>query len=246
MNRMLVLSPLVFAACVASPAKPEGPQTPAAPAFTAYVHGRLAESDLAKAQTAHDQVAAGGEAAARGNGDQGHHVLLGMGEPDPSRRDEFLAIDEWTTLDGALATYGDPSFQAGFSSLFAQPVAPELFKRRPDWHTWGDLKLPSDGSAVWVMTVKGHLAKATEEENRAAHDAVAAGFQAQAEQAGDIAHVPHISIDDPRVFFNVDVSVNHDGMLAVLTNPDFQQAFGSLFDAPPEVHIYRATNWKQW
>ena len=115
MNRMLVLSPLVFAACVASPAKPEGPQVPPPPAYSAYVHGALAESDLAKAQAQHDQIAAGGESVARTNGDQGHHVLLGTGEPDPSGRDEFLGIDEWTTLDGARAVYGDPSFQAAFS-----------------------------------------------------------------------------------------------------------------------------------
>src|ERR1043165_3313142 len=95
MNRMLVLSPLVFAACVASPTKPQTPQPPALPAYTAFVHGRLAESDMSKAQAQHDQVAAGGEATARDAGDQGHHVLLGTGEPDPSGRDEFLGLDEW-------------------------------------------------------------------------------------------------------------------------------------------------------
>jgi hypothetical protein len=234
MKRLVLVLPLT--ACMSSDPAPQ-------PAYSAYVHGTLA-GDLTTAQQHHDQLAAGTEDVARKAGDQGHHVLLGTGEPDPSRVDEFLGIDEWTTLDGARATYGDPNFQASFSTLFAAPVAPELYQRRPDWHTWGDLKLPPDGA--WVMIVKGHLAKDTEEENRVAHDAVAAGFQDAAEQAGDIAHVPHLGIDDPRVFFNVDVSINHEGMLGVLTNPDFQQAFGALFDAPPEVHIYRVTNWKQW
>lgn len=237
----------LFAAACTSSTKPTatGPDAaPAAAAYSAYVHGRLAETDMAKAQAAHDQVAGGGEEAARAAGDLAHRVYLGTGAPVPAVEDEFLAIDEWQTLEGANAVYGDPNFQAGFSSLFAAPVAPELYRRRPDWHTWGDLKPPS--GTYWVMTVKGHLAKATEDENRAAHDAVASGFQAVAEQAGDVAHVPHVGIDDPRVFFNVDVSTSYEGLLAVLQNPDFGTAFGALFDAPPEVHLYRSTNWKQW
>lgn len=245
MTRMMMFT-IFAAACGSSTPKatPDAQSSP--PAFTAYVHGPLAETDLAKAQAAHDSLVSASAAQAQAAGDKAHRVLLGTGEPAPQRKNEFLAVDEWLTLEGARAVYGDPNFQAGFGALFAQPVAPELFRRRPDWHTWGNLEPPPGGGPYWFMVVKGHLAKATEEENRAAHDAVASGFQAAAEKAGDIAHVPHVSIDDPRVFFNVDVSTNHDGMLAVLSDPQFQQAFGALFDAPPEVHIYQATTWRQW
>jgi hypothetical protein len=243
MHRVTILFSLLTA-CGDSSTKPDAPSAP--PAFTAYVHGTLADPDLAKSQAAHDALVGGSAANAQAAGDRAHHVLLGTGEPDPARKNEFLAIDEWLTLEGALTVYGDPGFQAAFGALFAQPVPPELFRRRPDWHTWGDLAPPPAGGTYWFMIVKGHLAKATEAENRAAHDAVASGFQDAAMKAGDIAHVPHISIDDPRVFFNVDVSTNHEGLLAVLKDPQFQQAFGALFDAPPEVHIYQATNWKQW
>ncbi len=248
MTRTLIPCLLLAAACTTNKAASESPDAPAptTPAFTAFVHGRLAQADLAAARGQHDQVAGGGEAAAKAAGDTGHHVFLGTGEPNPARLDEFVGLDEWGTLEGARSLYGDPNFQAAFSTLFAEPVTPELYKRRPDWHTWGDLKPPANGQPYWVMIVKGHLAQATEDANRAAHDAVASGFQTQAEQAGDIAHVPHLGIDDPRLFFNVDVSINHEGMLAVLMDPQFGQAFGALFDAPPEVHIYRSTDWKQW
>lgn len=248
MKRIMTSSLLFAAACTSSskPVSTTPDAAPTTPAYTAYVHGRLAQADLAQAQTAHDAVAGGGEADAKAAGDDGHHVFLGIGQPAAANLDEFLAIDEWMTIEGAQGAYGDPKFQAGFSALFAEPVMPELYRRRPDWHTWGDLKPAPGGGPYWVMIVKGHLAKATEEENRVAHDAVASGFQDAAEQAGDIAHVPHVGIDDPRIFFNVDVSVNLDGMVAVLTDPEFGQAFGALFDAPPEVHIYRSTDWKQW
>ena len=29
-------------------------------------------------------------------------------------------------------------------------------------------------------------------------------------------------------------------------DPDFQQAFGALFESPPEVFIYHSTDWYQW
>jgi hypothetical protein len=239
----------IAAACGGStkPSDPASQPTPpatGAPTYTAYVRGEL-RGDLTAARTTHDQIGKGGETAARGAGDLGHHVMLATGETGIPK-DLFLALDEWTSLDTPRAFYADPKFQAGFSQLFAKPVAPELYKRQPDWHTWGDLKPPAGGGPYWVMIVKGHLAKATEAENQAAHDAVAGGFEKPARAAGDIAHVPHVGIDDPRMFFNVDISTNHEGMLATLSNPDFQKAFGALFDAPPEVHIYRSTDWYQW
>lgn len=249
MNRKIVMCSFLAAACGSHPKPASEPAQPpaeaAVPAITAYVHGPLAKQDLAAARADHDQLAGGSQSAGYAAGDRGHHVLLGTGEP-AGGQDEFLALDEWLDLQGPHALYGDPKFQAGFGALFAKPVAPELYQRHPDWITWGDLKAPPGGGPYWVMIVKGHLAKATEAENRAAHDAVAAGFEKIARASGDIAHVPHLAVNDPRVFFNVDVSTSHEGMLAVVSNPDFQKAFGALFDAPPEVHIYRATDWKQW
>ena len=248
--KSIILSITFVAACGSTPAtapapRAAAPAAPAAPAYTAYVHGALAQRDLAQARTYHDGLVAASGDAARAAGDRGHHVMLGTGEP-AAEVDEFLALDEWQSLDGPRAVYGDPKFQAAFGGLFASPTVPELYRRRPDWHTWGDLNGPRDGGPYWVMIVKGHLAKATDDENRRAHDAVAGGFEAAAKAAGDIAHVPHVAVDDPRVFLNVDVSTNHDGMLAVVRDPQFQHAFGALFDAPPDVRIYRATDWTQW
>jgi hypothetical protein len=241
--RQLLMIALV-AACSSTPgaARPDSP--PPRPAFTAFVRGTLA-ADLATSQSRHDELARGGQQAATDAGDLGHHVLLGTGETGRPK-DELLALDEWHTAGGATAFYSDPGFQAGFSALFAEPVQPALFERHPDWYTWGGIEPPAGGGPYWVLIVKGHLAKATEAENRAAHDAVARGFEQAARASGDYAHVPHLALDDPRVFFNVDISTSHDGMLAVLGDPAFQQAFGALFDAPPDVQMYRSTEWHQW
>jgi hypothetical protein len=240
MTRTLMILALV-AGCdgVTTPNEP-----PATAAYTAYVRGPLA-GDLTVSQGRHDDLVRGGQDEALAAGDLSHRALLDTGETGRPL-DEFLAIDQWVSVDGPATIYADPDFQAGFARLFAQPVQPELYARHPAWYGWGSIAPPADGAPYWVMVVKGHLAKATEAENHAAHDAVASGFEQIARGAGDYAHVPHLGIDDPRAFFNIDISTSHEGLLAVLQNPDFGRVFGALFDAPPEVHIYRSTEWLQW
>lgn len=152
-----LIATLVATGCGAPTQAPTGrsthPETAEShPSYTAYVRGPLAKADLAAARADHDQLAGGSQAAAHAAGDLGHHVMLGTGEPAGDNKDEFLALDEWIDLAGPQAVYGDPKFQAGFGALFAKPVAPELYRRRPDWVTWGDLKPPTGGGPYWVMS----------------------------------------------------------------------------------------------
>jgi hypothetical protein len=245
MKRTWILSSIVFAAACGTDA--ESPEQPGSPQFSAHIRGPLAETDIANAKTAHDNLVGATADDARAAGDVGHLVMLGTGESagGPVPPDEFLAVDQWLTLEGATAVYGDPQFQAGFSSLFREPVMPTLFERRADWVRWGDIT-QSQGGEYYVMIVRGRLAKETEAENREAHDAVAGGFQEAAMQAGDIAHVPHLGVEDSRLFFNVDVSTSHEGLLGILQDPEFATQFGALFDGPPDVRIYKSTDWAQW
>jgi hypothetical protein len=96
------------------------------------------------------------------------------------------------------------------------------------------------------VTVEARLARDTLEGNRDAHDVVAEGNEALAAAAGDVAHLPHLAVDDPRAFFNIDVWASEQGMLQTFGNPDFQAQFLSLFEGPPTVRIYRSTDWHQW
>jgi hypothetical protein len=209
----------------------------------ALVRGAM-RGDLDHARELHEQITRAGEAAAKQAGDIGHHVLLGTGDFGP--KDEFLAIDEWTSQDTPRAFYLDPQFRDGFAQLFAAPVAPELYARRDDWRHWGTLAPAPGGQTYWYVIVKGHLAKPSTAENRATHDAIAAAFEKRAAAAGDIAHVPHLAVDDPRTFVNVDVTTNLPAQLALMSDPEFQSGFAHLFDTPPDVRIYRSTDWNQW
>ena len=235
---------MILASLAACTDEAGGEAEPPRAEVTAFVRGRLAGS-LTDANALHDQIAAGGHPTATSLGDLGHGVFLGTGDTGRPA-DEFVALDQWTTAEGATMLYGDPNFQAGFSQLFAEPVMPALYQRAHDWHQWGDLPSQDDSTPVWIMVVRGKLRSTNLEENRAAHDRVAAGFQAQAEAAGDIAHVPHIDVNDPRMFFNIDVATSREAHLATLQNPQFGEAFGALFEGQPDVAIYRSTDWYQW
>src|SRR5262245_46385327 len=125
MKTALALFTLVAGAC----ADDATPTT-----YTARIRGPLSAS-VADSKTYHDRVAMGGEAQTRASGDFAHQVALGttsFGTPE----NEFLAIDQWTDLDGALTTYGNPDFQAALAGLFAAKPSVELFERHTEWKSW--------------------------------------------------------------------------------------------------------------
>jgi len=211
----------------------------------ALVLGPLYTDDLKAAQGTHDAVAMGGQEGARMAGDYGHDALLGttlLGTTE----NLFLGIDQWESLEGAQAVYGDPDFQAAFGMLFAEPTAPELFERREDWHNWGDLEA-GDGGDHWYVVVRGRLAGDDLEASQAAHDRVAAAGEGAAMALGDVAHVVWVGTpEDSQQFFAVDVWTDSEMIEAFYGNPEFQMAFGALFEAPPTVGVYGSTDWHQW
>ena len=221
------------------------PDAAPSPTFTARIRGPLASS-LADSQSRHDGVAAQGKAQANAAGDFAHQVGLGTTDLG-THLDEFLALDRWTDASGAQAFYADPNFQAELGPLFSAAPSVDLYERRPDWAGWGQLDAGRlDAQPYWFVVIEGRLASTDRETNHAAHDAIASRAEAQARAAGDLAHLPHLAVGDDRTFFNVDVWNNEQGMLATFTSPDFQAAFGSLFESPPDIRVYRSTDWYQW
>ncbi len=214
--------------------------------YGALVLGTLYTDDLAMAQGTHDAVAMGGQRAAMAAGDYGHDALLGttlLGTTE----NQFLGIDQWDNLEGALAVYGDPDFAAAFGMLFAAPPSLELFERREDWHGWGSLEAGDAGAAHWYVVVRGRLVDADIDAMQVMHDAVAMGGEADATALGDVAHVVWVGTPkDPQQFFAVDVWTDNAAIEAFYGNPEFQAAFGALFEAPPTVGVYGSTDWHQW
>ncbi|MCA9666330.1 MAG: hypothetical protein KC503_12105 [Myxococcales bacterium] len=98
--------------------------------YFVVVRGRLAESDAAKSQAAHDGIAAAGEPQAKALGDVAHVVFLGLKDPR-----EFFAVDIWTSVDKLEAFYSDPTFQQAFGALFEGQPSVSVY-RSTDWHQW--------------------------------------------------------------------------------------------------------------
>ena len=209
----------------------------------ALIRGTLAEDpETAKAQ--HDQLASGSEEAAKSLGDFGHDAMLGttlLGTTE----NEFLGFDRWDT-DRMDEVYGDPDFQAAFGALFAAPPTLERFERNFEWHSWGDLVSGDRFDPHYFVVVRGRLADADLEDARATHDAIASGGEGQAIAAGDVAHVAFLGRDDPRELLAIDIWSSSENIEAFYGNPDFQEAFAALFEAPPTIGVYASTDWHQW
>ena len=176
------------------------------PTYTARIRGPLAAT-IGDAKTMHDALASGGQAQSNAAGDFAHQVGLGTTDLD-TQLNEFLALDQWRTADGAQAFYANAQFTAGLDALFTMTPSIELFERHPDWVSWGDLGAGREsGQPYWFVVIEGTLASTDLETNHAAHDMIAGASEAQAQQAGDIAHLPHLAVAGPRRFTVLDRDV---------------------------------------
>jgi quinol monooxygenase YgiN len=212
--------------------------------FLFVVTGTMVAADEAQAMAAHDAVAGGGEEAARAAGDFGHDAMLAtehfgnvLGGID------FLGLDRWDDLEAANGFYMNPQVAAGFASLFDGPLSVTPYTR-PDWYEWGDLD-SADGGAHWFVVVRGRLADAPAR-MQDAHDQIAAGGEGAATALGDVAHAVFLGAADERDFLAIDVWSDDSQLEAFYGNPDFQEAFGQLFEAPASVVVYHSTDWQQW
>jgi quinol monooxygenase YgiN len=87
--------------------------------------GTLKETETARSQAAHDQVAAGGKQPSLDAGNVAHVVFLGLVD---KRR--FVGVDIWKNGDAIEPFYSNPQFRAAFEGV-TEPVY-----RSTDWHQW--------------------------------------------------------------------------------------------------------------
>lgn len=232
------------------PGETEGEDTstgePVESHWGALVLGELFTDDLMMAQGTHDAVAMGGQADAMAAGDYGHDAMLGttlLGTTE----NQFMGIDQWDNLDGAMAVYGNPMFAKAFGMLFGAPPSLELFERRDDWYGWGSLEAADDAGGHWFVVVRGRLASDDLEAMQAMHDGIAMGGEEIASGLGDVAHVVWVGTpEDPQEFFAVDVWNDDTAIETFYGDPMFAEAFGMLFEAPPTIGVYGSTDWHQW
>lgn len=235
---LAALSALLLAACGEETETADPAPTPT-PDFATIVRGPLAEG----AKGVHDMIAGGGQADAQAAGDLSHDALVSttlLG----AEEGHFLGIDQWSDAQAMAGFYADPAFAEGLGAMFSGPPTVAAYTRRADWHGWGELD-SADGGDHWFVVAAGTLAKSAGE-SQALHDMLAGGGEGQAKEAGDVAHVVFLGLEDDRQFLAVDVWRSAEAIEAFYGNPDFQAGFAMLFAAPPTVTVYRSTDWHQW
>lgn len=206
------------------------------------VIGPLAAASVDEAKQAHDAVAAGGQERAIAAGDIGHAALLGA-DALGTRPNELLAFDRWRSNDNLDAFYADPQVAAGFGQLFSAPPTRGVYVAADGWASWGALE--QEAGRYWVV-VRGVLREKDPQKAQAAHDAVAKGGEQAARAAGDRAHVVFVGRDDGAQFLAFDVWTDLAALQTFYANPQIQQGFGSLFEAPPTLGVYATTTFHQW
>lgn len=112
--------------------------------------------------------------------------------------------------------------------------------------TWGSLDASDGAPPHYFVVVRGHLASEDATTNQATHDAVADGGEPAAIAIGDAGHVVFTGLEDPREFLAIDVWSSSANTETLDTNPDFQAAFATLFDAPPSVQVFASSEWYGW
>ncbi|MBX3188526.1 MAG: hypothetical protein KF819_16035 [Labilithrix sp.] len=212
--------------------------------YIAVVRGKLAGATLAEAQAMHDEIARGGEAAAKAAGDFAHDAFLGTKMLD-SIENEFLGIDQWNDGAKMQGFYADPAFQQAFGKLFAEPPAVEYFVHAPTWTGWGDMRSGKPHDPHFVHLAIGTLANTDVTKNEAAHNAVAAGGKDPSLGAGNLAHVVFLGLADERRFVAVDIWSKGDAIEGFYSNPQFRQVFLPLFESVKEP-VYQSTKWHSW
>jgi quinol monooxygenase YgiN len=96
-----------------------------------------------------------------------------------------------------------------------------------------------------TITIRARL-KSDQASMKKVHDEVTGATKDMAMQAGDISHHVYLNPTDPRDFLGIDVWQTAEQAQAFASDPRIQEFFGQLFDGPPEVTGWVASDWNQW
>lgn len=100
-------------------------------AYITTVRGRLRSSDPAEAMRLHNEIVDRLRPRGQPFGGVGHHTYV-----DPADPQAFLAIDDWTSVDGLQQFLGDPTVLADFGQLFEAMPEVTVWAAREGWRAY--------------------------------------------------------------------------------------------------------------
>jgi len=96
--------------------------------YITIVRGRLARSDQAAAQAAHDSIVDALRPRSEPLGAEGHQAYV-----DPQDPGAFVAVDRWSNIGGLQQFLGDPDVQQRLGSMFEGMPDVTVLAEREGW-----------------------------------------------------------------------------------------------------------------
>ncbi len=94
----------------------------------------------------------------------------------------------------------------------------------------------------YIVTVRGML-KGTPEEAKKVHDEIVSKTEALSKSMGNVAHHPHLNVQNGREFFSVDSWDNLENIQKLYSDPNLAAEFGKLFEGMPDIAIWSESGW---
>ena len=89
----------------------------------------------------------------------------------------------------------------------------------------------------YIVTVRGML-KGTPEQAKLLHNEIVAKTSSISKSMGNVAHHPHLNVQNGKEFFSIDTWDNLENIQKLYSDPNLAAEFGKLFEGMPDIAIW--------
>jgi len=97
----------------------------------------------------------------------------------------------------------------------------------------------------YIVTVRGML-KGTPEQAKLVHNEIVAKTAALSKSMGNVAHHPHLNVQNGKEFFSIDRWDNLENIQKLYSDPNLAAEFGKLFEGMPDIAIWAESGWLEY
>jgi hypothetical protein len=97
----------------------------------------------------------------------------------------------------------------------------------------------------YIVTVRGML-KGTPEEAKQLHNEIIAKTSSLSKSMGNVAHQPHLNVQNSKEFFSIDSWDNLENLQKLYSDPTLAVEFGKMFETMPDIAIWSEAGWMEY
>ncbi len=97
----------------------------------------------------------------------------------------------------------------------------------------------------YIVTVRGML-KGTPEQAKVLHNEIMAKTSPISKSMGNVAHHPHLNVQNGKEFFSIDTWDNLENIQKLYSDPNLAAEFGKLFETMPNIAIWSEAGWLEY